>query len=150
MPCAGTLRSTCYIPGRLFSVNHATAANVPELFARNERLVCHFETPYGPMALVLVGAMLVAGIETVWQGRYRPAHPSRAVRQQFAAGAVELDKGAELGRFYLGSTVVACFSRCFDFTACTDDMTVNMGETLTLPDNDTEDAAVDFDTPSAK
>ena len=135
MPCAGTLRSTCYIPGRLFSVNHATTAHVSELFARNERLVCHFDTPYGPMALVLVGAMIVAGIETVWQGRYQPAHPEHAARQQFEDGEVTLSKGDEMGRFYLGSTVVACFSEKFNFSACKKDMKIRMVQTLDSADS---------------
>ncbi|WP_043448295.1 archaetidylserine decarboxylase [Halotalea alkalilenta] len=107
MPCAGRLRRTVYVPGRIFSVNRATAAEVPHLFARNERLVCHFDTEYGPMAMVLVGAMIVAGIETVWAGQV-PPHGEQIQRHDFSDG-VSLDKGAEMGRFKLGSTVILCF-----------------------------------------
>ncbi|WP_079204695.1 archaetidylserine decarboxylase [Pseudomonas sp. CC6-YY-74] len=111
MPLAGTLREMVYVPGRLFSVNQTTAANVPELFARNERVVCLFDTERGPMAVVLVGAMIVASIETVWAGLVTP--PKRhlkTVRYDEAARApIALDKGAELGRFKLGSTAIVLF-----------------------------------------
>lgn len=107
MPCAGTLKRTVYIPGQLFSVNQTTAANVDNLFARNERLVCHFDTDAGPMALVLVGAMIVAAIETVWGGQVKP-HAGQIQREDFRHG-VRLEKGQEMGRFKLGSTVIACF-----------------------------------------
>jgi phosphatidylserine decarboxylase len=110
MPCAGTLRETIYVPGRLFSVNQLTAANVPRLFARNERLVCLFDTAYGPMALVLVGAMIVAGIETVWEGQVAPPPTNaQAARKDFSANSVQLEKAAEMGRFKLGSTAILLF-----------------------------------------
>ncbi|OHC25839.1 MAG: phosphatidylserine decarboxylase [Pseudomonadales bacterium RIFCSPLOWO2_12_59_9] len=111
MPLAGTLREMVYVPGRLFSVNQTTAENVPELFARNERAVCIFDTERGPMAVVLVGAMIVASIETVWAGLVTP--PKRELktsRYDAAARApIELAKGAELGRFKLGSTAIVLF-----------------------------------------
>ncbi|MCG3857550.1 archaetidylserine decarboxylase [Psychrobacter sp. Ps2] len=101
MPFTGTLTKTRYVPGTLFSVNNTTAANVPDLFARNERLVCMFDTKYGKAAVVMVGAMIVAGIETVATGKiartddiFESDHD-----MQFAAGE-------ELGRFYLGSTAI--------------------------------------------
>ncbi|MFZ5560799.1 MAG: archaetidylserine decarboxylase [Pseudomonadota bacterium] len=111
MPFSGTLRETIYVPGDLFSVNTRTAANVPRLFARNERLVAIFETAAGPMAVVLVGAMIVAGIETVWAGKVAPQSPRRLQVTDFrgAAAPVRLEKGEELGRFYLGSTAIVCF-----------------------------------------
>lgn len=137
MPCDAALRSTCYLPGRLFSVNDATTQHVPELFARNERLVCHFDTEHGPMALVLVGAMIVAGIETVWQGRYTPTHPGRAVRDTFTEEQVVLKKGDELGRFYLGSTVVMCFGENVYFSSQrTPDSTIRLGMTLAHSGNE--------------
>lgn len=108
MPVAGTLRETVYIPGRLFSVNPLTARTVPRLFARNERLACLFDTELGPMAVVLVGAMIVGAMETVWGGQVAP-HGSRIVTTRYDDGAVRLDKGAEMGRFQLGSTVVLLF-----------------------------------------
>ena len=108
MPFAGTLKETVYVPGDLFSVNPATTENVDALFARNERLVCIFETEFGPMAMVLVGAMIVAGIETVWSGQVTPL-PKQPQAQQYTGEAIRLEKGAEMGRFKLGSTVVMCF-----------------------------------------
>ena len=110
MPLAGRLTATSYIPGRLFSVNSTTADNVDRLFARNERLVCYFDTGCGPMAMVLVGAMVVAGIETVWSGQVAPP-PDRPVVTDYLSvpDAVELDKGEEMGRFKLGSTVILLF-----------------------------------------
>ncbi len=112
MPIAGTLSSTCYVPGKLFSVNGVTADNVERLFARNERLVCHFDTEIGPMALILVGAMVVAGIETVWSGQVAPP-PRGPVGQDFLQlpDAVSLAKGEEMGRFKLGSTAILLFPK---------------------------------------
>ena len=101
MPFAGTLTKTRYVPGTLFSVNTTTAANVPDLFARNERLVCLFDTEYGKAAVVLVGAMIVAGIETVATGKI-----TRTDDIQEAEHDIRLEKGDELGRFYLGSTAI--------------------------------------------
>ncbi|UVJ44471.1 archaetidylserine decarboxylase [Pseudomonas sp. LS1212] len=111
MPLAGTLREMVYVPGRLFSVNQTTAENVPELFARNERVVCVFDTERGPMAVVLVGAMIVASVETVWAGLVTPPKRElKTVRYDEAARApIHLEKGAELGRFKLGSTAVVLF-----------------------------------------
>ena len=111
MPLAGTLREMVYVPGRLFSVNQTTAENVPELFARNERAVCIFDTERGPMAVVLVGAMIVASIETVWAGLVTPPKRElKSTRYDAAARApIELAKGAELGRFKLGSTAIVLF-----------------------------------------
>ncbi|GHE20463.1 archaetidylserine decarboxylase [Halomonas urumqiensis] len=108
MPVAGTLTEMVYVPGRLFSVNAATTEHVPNLFARNERLVCHFDTEHGPMVMVLVGAMIVAAIETVWAGQITPL-AGDVQRVRFDT-PVHLDKGAEMGRFKLGSTVVMAFA----------------------------------------
>nr|WP_110069322.1 archaetidylserine decarboxylase [Halomonas sp. A11-A] len=109
MPVAGTLTEMVYVPGRLFSVNAATTEHVPNLFARNERLVCHFDTEHGPMALVLVGAMIVAAIETVWAGQITPLPRGGVQRIRFDT-PVHLERGAEMGRFKLGSTVVMALS----------------------------------------
>ena len=104
MPFAGTLTETLYVPGELFSVNQTTAENIPGLFARNERRVCLFDTELGRMAVVLVGAMIVAGIETVATGKVKPTG-----RLELNQHHLPLEKGAELGRFYLGSTAVVLF-----------------------------------------
>jgi phosphatidylserine decarboxylase len=108
MPAAGALRSTAYIPGDLYSVNGATAEGVDRLFARNERLSCLFEGPDGGFASVMVGAMIVAGIDTVWPHGFT-GHGRGVEHEDFAEAAVHLDAGAEMGRFYLGSTVVLLF-----------------------------------------
>jgi len=109
MPVTGTLRETRYVPGDLFSVNEATANGVPNLFARNERLVCIFDTEHGPAAVILVGAMIVAGIETVFSGQVTPL-PKQVVTTDYQRTApITLEKGDELGRFLLGSTVVLLF-----------------------------------------
>lgn len=111
MPYSGTLREMIYVPGKLFSVNQTTAENVPELFARNERLVCIFDTERGPMAVILVGAMIVAGIETVWAGEIAPVRSRLRHFDYSEQGrqAVQLAKGDELGRFKLGSTAIVLF-----------------------------------------
>lgn len=104
LPVAGRLGRTTAIPGQLFSVNASTEAAVTDLFCRNERLVCEFDTALGPMLLVLVGALIVASIETVWPG---PRSPYR--RQETRDYDEAFDRGAEIGRFLLGSTVIVCF-----------------------------------------
>jgi len=109
MPLAGWLRWMRYVPGRLFSVNARTTRTIPGLFARNERLVMRFETALGPLALVMVGAIGVGGLETVWAGPLSPPHSDEPRRWDYPAtgdGAVQLAAGAELGRFNLGSTVI--------------------------------------------
>lgn len=108
MPAGGTLTDMIYVPGKLFSVNQVTAENVPELFARNERVVCLFETSHGPMAVVLVGAMIVASVETVWAGLVAP--PTRQLKsERYGQAAPTLERGAEMGRFKLGSTAIVLF-----------------------------------------
>lgn len=109
MPFTGTLRETRYVPGDLFSVNEATANGVPNLFARNERLVCIFDTDNGPMAVILVGAMIVAGIETVFSGQVTPLPKQVVTTDYLRTQPITLQKGDELGRFLLGSTVVLLF-----------------------------------------
>jgi phosphatidylserine decarboxylase len=108
MPAGGTLQSTAYVPGDLYSVNAATAEGVDRLFARNERLACLFDGPDGRFASVMVGAMIVAGIDTVWPHRFA-GHGRKVEREDFAEAAVQLGAGDEMGRFYLGSTVVLLF-----------------------------------------
>lgn len=111
MPLTGRLREMAYIPGRLFSVNPRTARCVPSLFARNERLVAMFDTEAGPMAMILVGAMFVAGIETVWEGLVNP-HPSATPRDwDYRDTNITLERGAEMGRFNMGSTVIVLFGK---------------------------------------
>jgi phosphatidylserine decarboxylase len=118
MPIDGTLTDMIYIPGELFSVNPLTAENVPGLFARNERVVALFDTQVGKMAMVLVGATIVASIETVWAGTVSPPTGKNVQHWRYGKDeAVTLAKGEEMGRFKLGSTIVACFEADkIDFT----------------------------------
>ena len=106
MPCAGRLTQMVYVPGELFSVNPTTARGVPGLFARNERVVCVFDTARGPFVLVLVGATIVGSMATVWHGVVNPPRTGEVRRWRYADQNVALAQGAELGRFLLGSTVV--------------------------------------------
>ncbi|QNP48687.1 archaetidylserine decarboxylase [Diaphorobacter aerolatus] len=109
MPCDGKLTRMIHVPGELFSVNPTTARGVPGLFARNERVVCMFDTPLGKMALVLVGATIVGSMATVWHGLVNPPRPGTVRNWTYADKPVKLRKGAEMGRFLLGSTVVLLF-----------------------------------------
>ena len=106
MPWAGTLRETVHVPGRLFSVGTDAVASVPRLFARNERLVCHFDTDFGPMCLVMVGALLVSGVETVWSGVEIPAYGDRIARKDWRGKGIALKRFGEMARFNYGSTVI--------------------------------------------
>ncbi len=109
MPCAGRLTRMIHVPGELFSVNPTTARGVPGLFARNERVVCVFESARGPFVLVLVGATVVGSMATVWHGVVNPPRPGRLRDWYYTDKPVELAQGQEMGRFLLGSTVVLLF-----------------------------------------
>jgi phosphatidylserine decarboxylase len=135
MPMDGTLRKMIYVPGDLFSVNPLTAANVPNLFARNERVVCIFDSPQGAFAMTLVGATIVASIETVWAGTVTPPRGPGVHSWSYPASgmhAVSLSKGEEMGRFKLGSTVVLTFAKDMMFfdEALEADSITRMGEVL--------------------
>ena len=106
MPWTGTLRETVHVPGRLFSVGTAAVATVPRLFARNERLACHFDTDFGPMASVMVGALLVSGVETVWSGVEIPRYGDAITRKDWRGKGITLERFAEMARFNYGSTVI--------------------------------------------
>ncbi|GAB2618799.1 archaetidylserine decarboxylase [Novilysobacter erysipheiresistens] len=106
MPWSGKLRETVHVPGRLFSVGPAAVQHVPRLFARNERLVCHFDTDFGPMAVVMVGALLVSGVETTWSGEEIPAYGNKITRRDWSGEAIDLERFEEMARFNYGSTVI--------------------------------------------
>ena len=106
MPLGGKLKKMLHVPGRLFSVAQWTVQEVPRLFARNERLVCEFETDIGPMVLVLVGAINVAAIETVWSGLVTPPAGKRISEFDYGHTQKSLEKGEEMGRFKMGSTII--------------------------------------------
>lgn len=132
MPISGTLRKMIYVPGRLFSVSPLTTSKVPSLFSRNERMVAIFDTELGPMAMVLVGAMIVASIETVWAGLVTP--PKRQLQEFSYSEEIHLKKGEELGRFKLGSTIVMLFGKdVMDWEpSLTPDQSVQMGQLMGL------------------
>ena len=111
MPCEGRLTRMVYVPGDLFSVNPVTARGVPGLFARNERVVCVFETAGGPMVLVLVGATIVGSMATVWHGVVNPPRTSKVREWRYDNQNLVLQQGDEMGRFLLGSTVVMLFPK---------------------------------------
>ncbi|MGH8454069.1 MAG: archaetidylserine decarboxylase [Nevskiales bacterium] len=134
-PLDGRLREMVYVPGHLFSVNPATVRAMPGLFARNERVACLFDTPAGPMALVMVGALFVGSIETVWAGEITP--PARSavdvtVYPDSGRAAVSLARGAELGRFNMGSTVILLFGpRAVEWSKTLQaDQPVKLGQSL--------------------
>lgn len=112
MPCDGKLIRMIYVPGALFSVNPTTARGVPNLFARNERVVCVFESPeHGPFVMVLVGATIVGSMATVWHGVVNPKRTNKVLEWTYADQAILLKKGEEMGRFLLGSTIVMLFTQ---------------------------------------
>lgn len=106
MPVSGQLEEWLYVPGRLFSVNPATARAMPRLFARNERVVSLFETDFGPLALVMVGALNVGSMQTVWAGRISPPHRRSGLMHTRSSPPMAIDRGEEMGRFNMGSTVI--------------------------------------------
>ncbi|MFC0308842.1 archaetidylserine decarboxylase [Gallibacterium trehalosifermentans] len=114
MPCAGTLRKMIYVPGELYSVNPFLAEHIPHLFSRNERVICLFETEFGPMVQILVGATITASMSTVWAGVINPPRPSEIQTWHYPAkgesGEIHLEKGQEMGAFRLGSTVINIFA----------------------------------------
>ncbi|MYN04639.1 phosphatidylserine decarboxylase [Pseudoduganella sp. DS3] len=111
MPCEGKLKRMIYVPGELFSVNPTTARGVPGLFARNERVVCEFDTAFGPFVMVLVGATIVGSMATVWHGLVNPPRLPAVTEWTYADQNIVLKKGEEMGRFLLGSTVVMLFPK---------------------------------------
>jgi len=135
MPYSGRLTETVYIPGRLFSVAPHTTRTIPNLFSRNERLVSIYETDIGPMAVILIGAIFVACIETVWEGVVTPPHGNQIRVQRYLMGAEEsihLEIGDELGRFNMGSTVILLFGpgQMAWQEFLTQDATVQMGQPI--------------------
>jgi len=131
MPQEGRLRKMIYVPGKLFSVNNNAAENIPNLFARNERVICIFDTASGPLAVILVGAMIVGSIETVWHGAVTPPH-SKQICEWNYDGEQTLQKGEEMGRFKLGSTVIILYGEDANswIASMLPNTTVRMGEKI--------------------
>ena len=111
MPCAATLKSMTYVPGDLFSVNPLTAQNVPGLFARNERVICEFDSAHGTFVLILVGATIVGSMATTWHGVVNPPRVGRINTWTYEDQTISFEQGEEMGRFLLGSTVVMLFPK---------------------------------------
>lgn len=134
MPAAGQLVATTYVPGRLFSVNRRTVDRVPRLFARNERVICQFESADGPFAVILVGALNVGSMDTVWHGPVAPRRPRQVVRMPVSPllAPAQAAAGDELGRFNMGSTVILLFppGHCDWRGDLSPGKTVRMGEAL--------------------
>lgn len=131
MPVNAKLREWAYVPGRLFSVNHATARALPGVFARNERLVAIFDTEFGPMAMVLVGALFVGSLETTWAGEVSPPH-QRDPQPSFYKSMTPQDflKGAEMGRFNMGSTVILLTPDTLAWDALVSKQPLRLGERI--------------------
>jgi phosphatidylserine decarboxylase len=111
MPCAATLKSMTYVPGDLFSVNPLTAQNLPGLFARNERVICEFDSSHGTFVLILVGATIVGSMATTWHGVINPPRVGRVTTWTYEDHRIQFEQGEEMGRFLLGSTVVMLFPK---------------------------------------
>jgi phosphatidylserine decarboxylase len=131
MPWQGTLVETLHVPGRLFSVAPWAVREIPRLFARNERLVCHFDSDFGPMCMVMVGALLVSGVETVWNGVNIPGYASSPKRLDFRGQGIELARFAEMARFNYGSTVIMLFPRnAVELDAFASDAPTRLGDRM--------------------
>ena len=130
MPLDGELVETVHVPGRLFSVAPDPVAGIPNLFARNERLVCHFEGAHGPFVVAMVGAMLVSGITTVWSGKVVPAYARAIVRRDWRGRGIRLARFAEMARFEMGSTVIVLVPGAQADPQCRSESPVTLGQRL--------------------
>ncbi|HXE67362.1 MAG TPA: archaetidylserine decarboxylase [Rhodanobacteraceae bacterium] len=130
MPLDGELVETVHVPGRLFSVAPDPVAGIPNLFARNERLVCHFEGTHGPFVVAMVGAMLVSGITTVWSGKVVPAYARAIVRRDWRGRGIRLARFAEMARFEMGSTVIVLVPGAQCDPECRSESPVTVGQRL--------------------
>ena len=130
MPFDGSLKSMKYIPGNLFSVNQRTVNNIDQVFARNERLVCYFETEYGEIALVMVGAIFVGSMETSWEGQITPPYTKSIKTYDYDYRQIELSKGEELGRFNMGSTVILLMPKGAPKLNLDTGQVLNMGQSI--------------------
>lgn len=130
MPAEGVLVETRHVPGRLFSVSPAAVNTVPALFARNERLVCRFDTEFGPMAVVMVGALLVSGVASVWAGDEIPPYADRVIVKDWRSQAIRLARGAEMARFNYGSTVIVVLPKGLVLSDLPAELPVRLGQDL--------------------
>lgn len=131
MPLDGSLKSMKYIPGNLFSVNQRTVDDIDQVFARNERLVCYFDSDYGEIALVMVGAIFVGSMETMWEGQITPPYNKSVKTFEYDSRQIKLSKGEELGRFNMGSTVILLLPHNVPRMNFEFNKTLKMGQSLT-------------------
>ena len=131
MPLDGSLKSMKYIPGNLFSVNQRTVDDIDQVFARNERIVCYFDTEYGEIALVMVGAIFVGSMETSWEGQITPPYNKSVKTFEYDSRQIKLSKGEELGRFNMGSTVILLLPHNVSKMNFEFNKTLKMGQSLT-------------------
>ena len=131
MPCDGDLVSMKYIPGDLFSVNQRTVNGIDQVFARNERLVCFFNTEFGEMAFILVGAIFVGSMQTSWEGQITPPYSKSVKYYNYMDQKIRLEKGDELGRFNMGSTVIILMSNDFPNLSLEEGQALKMGQSIT-------------------
>ena len=131
MPLDGSLKSMKYIPGNLFSVNQRTVDDIDQVFARNERLVCYFDSEYGEIALVMVGAIFVGSMETSWEGQITPPYNKSVKTFEYDSRQIKLSKGEELGRFNMGSTVILLLPHNVSKLNFEFNKTLKMGQSLT-------------------
>lgn len=129
MPVSGRLISMQFVPGRLFSVNHTTSDAIPDLFARNERLICHFDTVFGPMVVVMIGAMIVGSMVVVWEGVINPGR-SQVTHYDYENKEIVLKKGDEMGYFKMGSTVAVFMDQVACVSGWKKGNTIKMGQAL--------------------
>jgi len=130
MPFDGILKSMKYIPGNLFSVNKRTVENIDQVFARNERLICYFDTEYGEIALVMVGAIFVGSMETSWEGQVTPPYTKSVKTYDYDSRQIGLSKGEELGRFNMGSTVILILPKGSPELNLETGQTLKMGQSI--------------------
>ncbi|MFC5437737.1 archaetidylserine decarboxylase [Rhodanobacter umsongensis] len=130
MPLKGTLKETVHVPGRIFSVAPFAVAAIPRLFARNERLVCHFDGEHGPFVVVMVGAILVSSVATVWDGLVIPPYASSIRRKSFVGQNITLERFAEMARFNMGSTVILLLPKGSTLDALQPQQAVRVGQRL--------------------
>ena len=131
MPCDGDLVSMKYIPGDLFSVNQRTVNGIDQVFARNERLVCFFNTEFGEMAFILVGAIFVGSMQTSWEGQITPPYSKLVKQYNYKDQKIQLEKGDELGRFNMGSTVIILMPNDFPNLSLKEGQALKMGQSIT-------------------
>ena len=131
MPCNGILKSMKYVPGNLFSVNQSTVNKIDNVFARNERLICIFDTDFGEIALIMVGAIFVGSMQTFWEGQITPPYTKSVKKYNYNNDHISILKGDELGRFNMGSTVILMLPKESPELFLKQGQPIKMGQSIT-------------------